>query len=196
MTEPMFYYMERFTERVFTKMLEAIKVAWGVMGSTEADLIIGDEGKGFLKATSDIANDDYGVYLIDGREEQEIKQKLDGLAQVSVNAKELRIQDWLKVSLAETLGEAQEALEKGWKEMEESRMKADQMRNQTRQQELQQQMEMAYEDREDRQEHEINKIMVERGLDGMAAADKDEAKMREEQYKGNVQQKINKDKSK
>ena len=80
--------------------------------------------------------------------------------------------------------------------MEESRMQADQMRNQTRQQELQQQMEMAYEDREDRQEHEINKIMVERGLDGMAAADKDEAKMREEQYKGNVQQKINKDKSK
>ena len=188
--------MERFTEKVFTKLLEAIKVAWGVMGSTEADLIIGDEGKGFLKATSDIANDDYGVYLIDGREEQEIKQKLDGLAQVSVNAKELRIQDWLKVSLAETLGEAQEALEKGWKEMEESRMQADQMRNQTRQQELQQQMQMAYEDREDRQEHEINKIMVERGLDGMAAADKDEAKMREEQYKGNVQQKINKDKGK
>ena len=196
MTEPMFYYMERFTERVFSKMLEAIKVAWGLMSTGEADLIIGDEGKGFLKATSDIANDDYGVYLIDGREEQEIKAKLDMLAQVSVNAKELRLQDWLKVSLAETLGEAQESLEKGWKEMEESRMQADQMRNQTRQQEMQQQMQMAIEDREDKQEHEINKIMVERGLDGMAATDKDEAKMREEQYKGNVQQKLNKDKGK
>ncbi|MAH46771.1 hypothetical protein CMI37_13160 [Candidatus Pacearchaeota archaeon] len=196
MTEPMFYYMERFTERVFSKMLEAVKVAWGLMSTGEADLIIGDEGKGFLKATSDIANDDYGVYLIDGREEQEIKAKLDMLAQVSVNAKELRLQDWLKVSLAETLGEAQESLEKGWKEMEEARMQADQMRNQTRQQELQQQMQMAIEDREDKQEHDINKIMVERGLDGMAATDKDEAKMREEQYKGSVQQKLNKDKNK
>lgn len=196
MTEPMFYYMERFTERVFSKMLEAIKVSWGLMQTGEADLIIGDEGKGFLKATSDIANDDYGVYLIDGREEQEIKAKLDMLAQVSVNAKELRLQDWLKVSLAETLGDAQLALEKGWKDMEEARMKTDQMRNETRQQELKQQMEMAYEDREDRQEHDINKILIERSLDGMGEVDKEEAKMRQEQYKGNVQQRINKDKGK
>ena len=194
MTEPMFYYMERFTERVFSKMLEAIKVAWGLMQSGEADLIIGDEGKGFLKATADIANDDYGVYLIDGREEQEIKAKLDMLAQVSVNAKELRLQDWLKVSLAETLGEAQEALEKGWTDMEQSRMQSDQMRNQTRQQELQQQREMAIEDREDKQEHEINKIYIERGFDGMAAADRDKAKIMEEQNKGNVQQQVNKNK--
>ena len=177
-------------------MLEAIKVSWGLMQTGEADLIIGDEGKGFLKATSDIANDDYGVYLIDGREEQEIKAKLDMLAQVSVNAKELRLQDWLKVSLAETLGDAQLALEKGWKDMEEARMKTDQMRNETRQQELKQQMEMAYEDREDRQEHDINKILIERSLDGMGEVDKEEAKMRQEQYKGNVQQRINKDKGK
>tara|TARA_R110002020_G_scaffold113252_8_gene260608 strand:+ start:1270 stop:3471 length:2202 start_codon:yes stop_codon:yes gene_type:complete len=196
MTEPMFYYMERFTERVFQKTLEAVKVAWGLMDTGEGDLIIGDEGTGFLKATADIANDDYGVYLIDGREEQEIKAKLDMLAQVSVNAKELRLQDWLKVSLAGTLGEAQLALEKGWKDMEESRMKSDEMRNQLRQQQMQQQMEMAYEDREDRQEHDINKILIERSLDGMGQVDKEEAKMRQEQYKGNVQQRINKDKRK
>ena len=109
---------------------------------------------------------------------------------------EIALEGYVEDCIGRENEEAQESLEKGWKEMEESRMQADQMRNQTRQQEMQQQMQMAIEDREDKQEHEINKIMVERGLDGMAATDKDEAKMREEQYKGNVQQKLNKDKGK
>lgn len=182
-TEPMFFAMEGFAQEVMGKILESVKVAVGIMGSKELDLIIGDDGVSFFKATKDLANDDYAAYIVDGRQEQLIREALDQMAQVSVNAKELRIQDWLKTRLAETLVEAEEALIKGWNEMEAARQRSDELRSQSQTEKIEAQKQMAIEDREDRQAHEIILKQMDIGGKGMVQTAKDEAQLMREQSK-------------
>jgi len=176
-TEPMFYFMDRFTERVFSRILEAIKVSWGVMASSEADMIVGDAAKGFFKATSNIANDDYGATLIDGREEAMIRSTLDHLAEVSINAKELRLKDWLKGRMSETLGEYEEVLTKGWDEVEAMRLKNAQIRAESVDKKTEAQYQIALEDREDRQAHSKEMLILQKGLEGMQQAQKDKGRV-------------------
>ncbi len=166
-SEPMFFFMERFTEEVMTKIVESYKVTIGVMGSEELDLILGDEGVAFFKGTRDVSNDDYGARILDGRQEAIIREALDKMSEVSVNAKELRVQDWLGVQLSDTLAEAQEVLKKGWKDVKEARIQADQIRSQSNTEKLKSQREGAIEDREDTQEHETNLALISAGAKGL-----------------------------
>jgi hypothetical protein len=163
------------------KLLESVKVSVGIMGAKDLDLVIGDDGVSFFKATKDLANDDYAAYIIDGRQEQLIREALDQMAQVSVNAKEMRIQDWLKTRLAETLVDAEEALIKGWNEMQKAQSQSDEMRSQSQTEKIEAQKEMALEDREDRQAHEMAMLQMKLGADGMKQGMKDENQLMRDQ---------------
>lgn len=119
LTEPMFYMFGRFTENVFNRVAECSKISWGLLKPEQGAMIIGDDGVQFLRATKDLANDDYGVFISDGRKENEIRNTIRQLSMAAVNAGELRIHDVAKFELEDTLQGAINVVEKGWKEVKE-----------------------------------------------------------------------------
>lgn len=161
-TEGLFYFFNLYVEKTLMKMCETMKVTWGLYKTEKAKIILGDDMFNFMKLTSDIYNNDYAVSLVDGGKELSIRNYLQGLAEASLNTKELRWKDLVAFQLTDTLTDGRKVLEKAWAEMESIRQKdikdqreADAANNQ---QNIQAQVEMAREDREDRQMAEIENI--------------------------------------
>jgi len=126
--------------------------------------------------TKDIRNFDYGVSMTDGRKEQDIRQRMLGLAQAAVNNGELRMQDVIRVEMAETLAEAEQILENSWEAIMQRQNQTKEKEIQGNQQQTQQQMEMEQARHEDIQQHDkdivILKGEVDKEVKGMEAADK------------------------
>lgn len=173
LTEPMFYMFNRFTENVFNRIVEYSKISWGLLKPEQGAMIIGDDGVKFLRATKDLANDDYGVYLSDGRKEMEIRSTIRQLSMAAVNAGELRIHDVAKFELAETLAQAIQVVEKGWKEVKQIGAQQAQAQSESAQQQLETKLAISREDREDNQNAaanlEILKADLLRGADTLKA---------------------------
>lgn len=156
LTEPMFYMFTRFTENVFSKLVEYSKISWGLLKPDQGAMIIGDDGVKFLRATKDLANDDYGVYLSDGRKEMDIRKTMRELAMAAVNSGELRIHDVAKFELEETLSGAIEVLDRAWKEVKQMGMQEQQQKQQGEQQMTQAQIEAQKESVAEEQNFEAN----------------------------------------
>lgn len=173
LTEPMFYMFSRFTENVFNRVCEYSKISWGLLKPEQGAMIIGDDGVKFLRATKDIANDDYGVYLADGKKEMEIRSTIRQLSMAAVNSGELRIHDVAKFELEDTLAGAIGVVEKGWKEVKQIAAQQQQAQADAAQQQLETKLEISKEEREDQQLNlanlEILKADLTRGTDTLKA---------------------------
>lgn len=173
LTEPMFYMFNRFTENVFNRVAEYSKISWGILKPEQGAMIIGDDGVQFLRATKDLANDDYGVFLADGRKEMEIRNTIRQLSMAAVNSGELRIHDVAKFELEETLAGAIGVVEKGWKEVKAIAVQQQQAQAEAAQQQLETKLAISKEEREDNQlataNLEILKADLLRGTDTLKA---------------------------
>jgi len=163
-TEPLFYYLTKFGENVMMKLVETGKLVWGLYQPNKARMVLGDEKFNFLKVTQDIAFASYRTELVNPRWEQQIRQRMQQLAEVSLNAKELRPQDLLDFELAETLADAKGMLKSAWNEINKMRMLESQQRmvadNEMNERNLQTQLQIRKEDREDSQSNEKDNIML------------------------------------
>jgi hypothetical protein len=171
-SEPMFYFIRKYIERVMLKLASDIKLSAVFIDTEEAEQIIGTEGMRFLKMSKDFAFDDYGVYITDGSKEADLRNTLLQLSEVALNAKQLRLQDIMKLHLTDTLAESIAVLEKGFEEVERlNQQNAMQQQEQIgQQQQAVQQMET--ERREDQQAHEKEMVILEAELEnGRAARD-------------------------
>lgn len=160
-TEPMFYFMEKYAERVFFRVIEKTKIAWVMLDSGEGDNIIGDEGKNLFELTEDLAYDDYAAYITDGTKEIEIRRTFETAAQAAINARELRIQDFYKLQLAETLADAKMVLDKGFEEVENIRQRDLQAQRESEQLSVQTQIEGQRAMIEDSQQHDKEMAIIE-----------------------------------
>lgn len=113
-TEGWMYLMGMYVEKVLNKTAQQRKLIWGLYKPNKASIILGDERFGFMQVTKDLAYCDYGVKLVDGGKEQQIRQRIFGLAEASLNTKELRYQDLIGMEMAETLADAEALLKKAW----------------------------------------------------------------------------------
>jgi len=163
-TEPMFYYLTKYAEKVMMNILETGKLVWGIYQPNKARMILGDEKYQFLQVTQDIAFACYSPELVNPRWEQQIRERMRKYAEFSLNAKELRIQDALDFELAETLADAKAGLRKAWKEISDDRAKVAQQQmmvdSENAEKAQQTQIELMREDREDKQQAEIDKIVA------------------------------------
>lgn len=113
------YFFDRYVENVVMRAAEYNKIIYGFLNTDEGGTIIGDDAVGFLKVTKDIAADDYGYFLSDGRKEDEIRAFGRGLMEFSLNANQLHVADAMQAEMSETLVEYVAALKKGWKNVQD-----------------------------------------------------------------------------
>lgn len=164
-TEGWFFLTSMFCEKVFTKIAQTRKLIWGLYKPEKARIVLGDEKFGFMKVTQDLAYCDYGVGFVDGRKEQDIRRRIFGLAEASLNSKELRYQDVMEMEMTETLADARGVLNRAWKEIQKvaaaRQAQAEAAQAGMNEQNNQTQVQLAAEDREDRQQQEKEIVVLE-----------------------------------
>ncbi len=175
-TEGWMYLMGLYVEKQLNKIAQQRKLIWGLYKPNKASIVLGDEKFAFMQVTKDLAYCDFDIKLVDGGREQQIRQRIFGLAEASLNTKELRYQDVMEMEMVETLADAKALLRKAWddigkraaataQQQQQANAEAAQQAQQT-QVSMQQQMlaanrQMAIEDREDKQKQELDVIAAE-----------------------------------
>lgn len=174
-TEGMFFIMGMFTEKMLVKLVSTTKLTWGLYKSEKAKIILGAEKFKFMQVTREIALSDYGIHLLDGGKELDIRQKLEKYAEGAINNKELRFKDMVAFELSQTLTEAKSTLDNAFDEMEKIRQndqknqidanasnidKQIQSQKEMKAQDLQVQVDISNADREDRQKNEKDNIIL------------------------------------
>lgn len=186
-TEPLMYYLTMFSENVMLNLVETGKLVWGLYQPNKARMILGDEKYKFLQATQDLAFAAYQVELVNPRWEEQIRQRMRNMAELSLNSKELRVQDVLDFELADTLADAKAKLQNAWAEIQSSRqqqsqaqMKADAQRQQDQ---IVQARVMQKDDREFKQEGKIKQIAAKGHADLVVKTAVAQGKMLQDQNK-------------
>tara|TARA_R110000823_G_scaffold9450_3_gene32887 strand:+ start:337 stop:2556 length:2220 start_codon:yes stop_codon:yes gene_type:complete len=169
MTEPFFYGVYLYINKTLTKIVESTKITWAFYKLEKGEQILGVSKFKFLKVSQEIGYKDYGVHLEDSGKYAEVKQFMRDQLNASLNAKEIRPEDALAFVWSDIASEQRAILKEGWakiKELEGQNQQA-QMQNQQQMQaaQLQQQIELANADREDKQAHDLEKIVLQGDTD-------------------------------
>lgn len=164
-TEGMFYFFDRYTEKVMIRIAENTKIAWGILETGEGDMIIGDSGVNFFKVTRDISYDDYGVIITDGGRELEQKEVLRQVSQFALNSGQLRLHDYMKAEMTETVAEAVAIIDKGFQETERIRIQEQQAALQSGEKQTIANIQAQEEEREDIQQHDKDMAILEATLE-------------------------------
>ena len=177
-TDAMTHYMARYSENVLMKIVESTKVSWGLYKSEMAKIILGDDKFNFMIATKDMAYSDYAVYITDGGKELEIRQKIDQYAETLFNGKMVTLHEMIDVQLSETLVESRNLLEKAYdkaqKMQQESAMQQEQASNEGRNQGIMAELQWKDKDREDRQNHDKEMLILKSKLEDQHAVRRSE----------------------
>lgn len=180
-TASLYYAFERYIEKVLIRICESAKIEYAFYNKEEGEQILGADKFTFLQVTEDIAFRDYGVRIQSGGKYIDLKQKMSGLLQFSLQAGQIQPIDMLKFELAETFVEAQRVFEEAYMRSQEVAMKQQQeelqARAQMNEQQMQTQIQIAQENREDAQSHDINKIQAETEKEIMVDDNKSKNKM-------------------
>ena len=187
-TAPIFYFANRYFENVLVKCVERSKVAISYIKVKEdsASVIIGNEAIGYLTADRNFSKDSYGIYITDGRKEQDLKNIIRPWMEKAINVATLEIPDAVNFELQESLIEGIAVLELGMERMKQYAKEQKDAEAESRINELNQKMQNLTEDREDKQLHEASLKTLEGSIkSGLSSQDA------MQQYLLNNQQKQN-----
>lgn len=163
-TEGLFYGYSGCAKRVVKAIVDASALSWAYFKTDKAEQILGSEKFSFLQSTIELAYRDYGVHIEDGSKYMEITQKLQSLTEVALNAKEVHLLDAMNIMLAETLAQKKQYLKSALDrtmQIAQQQMQAEQeSAAQMQQQALQTQVQIAADDREDRQQQSSSEIIL------------------------------------
>lgn len=161
-TEPFFYGIYLFINKTLMKIVESTKVTWAFYKIEKGEQILGTDKWKWLQVTQELGFKDYGVHLQDGGKYAETKRFMEMLLQASLNSRELRPEDALKFALSETFSEQTMALKDGWAKVKEigSQMQQQTLdaNSQSEDKRLKTQLQLAQEDREDKQKAKMDEI--------------------------------------
>jgi hypothetical protein len=168
-TTPLFFGMSRFTERLMMKICEYYKISYAFYKIDKGRQILGDAQQKFLEIEKEIGYQDYGVTIQDSSKFLEEKQMVMALAEASLNAKEVTMEDVLKLQMAESYSEAKAVLRTAWKTRAavaaEQQQRDIQAQQEMQAQQLEAQRQMALENREDIQKNEKDNILLKGQVD-------------------------------
>jgi hypothetical protein len=154
MTYDLYYFMQEYIERVLTKLAEKTKINKTYIGADQRQFILDDGEQMFLMSTKELDFDNYGVVITDGKKEKDILGKMEMLFQQEINAGQLRSKDagrfWMESSFAAAL----RVLDNAHDELAKIRQDEMRVKQESAMSAQQQQMELATQDREDKQGHE------------------------------------------
>ena len=164
-TYPLFYDINEYAKRVLIKLAEKTKINWEWLDSIKGGMLVGNDEVFFLKATKDLTNDDYGIYISDGRKEYDIKERLRNLYGVQINAGELRTHDVAEAEMQDTFVGYRKVLDDAWVEIQKNQAQQAQIREEAENKRTKMGLEIAREDREDRQQATLDEISLEGEVD-------------------------------
>lgn len=169
-TEGLFFYMNEYVEQVLTKLTETAKVVWGLHKPDKLRYLLGDKDFQFLMGNDQsLADDSYRCYLTNGRREEMIRRKLEVYAESYANKGEIPLHDLISFQMADSLAAAKNAVEAGWNRVQQMRMMEQnkQLMAQQEQGSMQSEamMQMAKEDREDKQAAKKEEIVLKGKMD-------------------------------
>ena len=169
MTEPFFYGVYMYINKTLTKIVESTKITWAFYKLEKGEQILGVSKFKFLKVSQEIGFKDYGVHLEDSGKYAEVKQFMRDQLNASLNAKEIRPEDALAFVWSDIASEQKAILKEGWAKVKELEAQGQQANNQNamamQERQLATQIEIANADREDKQAHDLEKIVLQGDTD-------------------------------
>jgi len=154
MTYDLFYFMTGYIERVLMKLAEKTKLNEVYLGLDGRKFIMDQDQIKYLVSTKNLIWSNYGVSITDGKKERDILQKLESLFPAEINASEIRTKDVAKFYMETNFAAAIKILDKAHEEIAKIRNEQSRVDQESQQAQTQAQIEMAREDREDRQNHD------------------------------------------
>lgn len=154
MTYDLFYYMQQYIDRTLTKLIEKSKINKTYYGADQRQFIMDDGEIMYLMSTKDLALDNYGASITDGRKEKEILTKMESLFPQEINAGGLRTKDVAKFWRESSFAAALRVLDNAHDEIDSIRQKEIQMKQESNKYDTDEIRKTAIEDREDGQEHD------------------------------------------
>lgn len=168
-TEPFFFGVYSFIDRTLMKIIESTKITWAFYKIEEGEQILGIDKHKFLRVTQELGYKDYGVHLQDAGKYAEVQQFMREQMMASLNAKEIRPEDALAFAWSETAIEQRQILKEGWSKIKELEAQANQANNENasamNDKNLQMQLQIATEAREDAQANEKDNIILQGDTD-------------------------------
>jgi hypothetical protein len=154
MTYDLFYFITGYIERVLMKLAEKTKLNETYLGLDGRKFILDEDQITYLVSTKNLVWDNYGVSVTDGKKERDILMKLEGLFPAEINASEIRTKDVAKFYMETNFAAAIKILDKAHEEIARVRQDQERVSQETQQNQTKTNVEMAREDREDRQNHD------------------------------------------
>lgn len=114
-TEALFFYTHRYNENVLMKLAETAKIVYGRYRPDKLRTLLGYADFNWLMSSAGLEDQKYGVYLTNGRAESELMAKLSKYVDAYANSKELRFIDVFNFTMSQSLAEAKNFIEEGWK---------------------------------------------------------------------------------
>jgi hypothetical protein len=164
--------MTEYFNSVLTLLAEKTKLNKPYLRSNQAKILLGENLLNFIKITEDLMFDDFNVILSDGRHELEVRERVRPLFDREINAGKLRAKDVIKFELKKNIHEALAVLDKAWEEISILEQRKNDLTVQSQQEALATQINMAREDREDRQAHEKELKMIDADIKTQIASEK------------------------
>jgi len=187
-TEALFYGFSGFTKRVMQQIVNASAISWAFYKVEKGEQILGSDKFNFLQVTKDVGYRDYGVFIEDGSAYMEISQKIDTVMQLAINAKTIDTMDVMNVMLAETLAQKKAFLREAMERMNAIAQQQQEANNQAaaqmEQARLDQQLQIANDDREDRQNQEAAIVKLQGEVQMLVDNNKAKNNMHELNLKG------------
>ncbi len=163
-TEPFFFGVYSFIDRTLMKIIESTKITWAFYKIEEGEQILGIDKHKFLRVTQELGYKDYGVHLQDAGKYAEVQQFMREQMMASLNAKEIRPEDALAFAWSETAIEQKQILREGWSKIKELEAQSNQANNENasamNDKNLQMQLQISQENREDMQKQEAEMIVL------------------------------------
>jgi hypothetical protein len=154
MTYDLFYFMQEYIDRTLSKLAEKTKINKTYYGADQREFIMDDGETMYLMATKDLAFDNYGVTITDGRKEKDILMKLEGMFPQEINAGNLRTKDVARFWTESSFAAALRVLDNAHDELANVRQKEIKMKQESDIAATEAQLKIAQDDREDRQMQE------------------------------------------
>lgn len=158
-TRDLFFFMETFVSDVTTKIAEKTKLNDAYLDSLE-NTAFGAGMRSFLRISKDIPFNNYLVMLTSGKEDRELKERVRQYFPIELNSQSLRTLDVIKFEREKNISMAIQHLVEGWDAVNEIQKQQMESNEKINEKKLKEQHQMAIEDREDWQAHELEKVVL------------------------------------
>lgn len=157
MTEPMMYFFDRFIEDVIVRIAENSSIAWS-LNPDYGIRVLGSDLLTDVKELLQLRWHDFTAKVIDVRNEEQLRQKLNMYLDRAVSAGEVPAMTAMKAEMKDTIAEVQMELEKGWETLQKLKQQEEQRKMEHEKELNQQNIDAQNQVREDAQQHDLDMI--------------------------------------